>query len=303
MKQVLGRIAVLEGGFSREREVSLRTGQAVAGALRQLGYSVVEVDVVSPSFEIPPGTGFCFICLHGVFGEDGELQEALETRGIPFSGSSARACRKAFDKIEARKAFQGVGLPVPEGEVLAREGVPTLPLPLVIKPARQGSSVGVTIVGTKEELGPALELAWSCDTAVLAERYVPGRELTVAILGEEALPIVEIRPKRGFYDYRNKYTPGATEYLCPAPLSPGEAKEIARVALEAHRVLGCEVYSRVDLILDAKGTPWLLEVNTIPGMTETSLFPKAAAAAGISFGELCQRILDLSWKLRVGGRS
>ncbi|CAF0694991.1 D-alanine--D-alanine ligase [Candidatus Methylacidithermus pantelleriae] len=294
-------IAVLKGGFSSEREISLRTGRAVAGALQSLGYPVVEIDLRSRSLDLPEGIDFCFVCLHGAFGEDGELQALLEARGLPFSGSGAEACRRAFDKIQARATFEASSLPVPKGEVLERGRFPALPVPVVIKPARQGSSVGVSIVFHPEELSAALDLAWSWDSAVLAEEYIAGRELTVAVLGEEPLPVVEIRPKQGFYDYRNKYTPGATEYLCPAPLPREKELEIQKLAVRAHKALGCQVYSRVDLKLDSDGFPWLLEVNTVPGMTETSLFPKAALAAGISFPELCERIVELSWKLRAKG--
>ncbi|MGD9895618.1 MAG: D-alanine--D-alanine ligase [Candidatus Methylacidiphilaceae bacterium] len=294
------RVVVLEGGPSHEREVSLRTGSAVTRALRQLGYLVEEVDPKDAEVILPEGTDIVFLCLHGTFGEDGQVQRLLLRRGIPFTGSGAEASERAFDKAWSKEAFRKAGVPTPDWTLARSPDKLPLPLPFVLKPARQGSSVGVSRVFQKEEYPEAFARAATEDHLVVAETYVEGRELTVGILGDDLLPIVEIRPKAGFYDYRNKYTPGASDYLCPAPLSAKQEKGVAEAALAAYRALGCTVYGRVDLFLDAADNPWVLEVNTIPGMTETSLLPKAAQAAGISFTQLCERVLRLSWAARNG---
>ncbi|VVM05754.1 D-alanine-D-alanine ligase [Methylacidimicrobium cyclopophantes] len=297
MKEKL-RVVVLEGGPSHEREVSLRTGRAVTAALRQLDYPVEEIDLRDVDLSLPQDTDIVFLCLHGTFGEDGQVQRLLLRRGVRFTGSGAEASERAFDKSWSKEIFRKSGVPTPDW-ALARSGdkLP-LPLPFVIKPARQGSSIGISLVFQKGEYREAYIRAAEEDHLVIAEAYIQGRELTVGILGSELLPVVEIRPKAGFYDYRNKYTPGAVEYLCPAPLTGEEADSAARAALAAYRALGCTVYGRVDLLLDADGKPWVIEVNTIPGMTETSLFPKAARAAGLEFPQLCEKILLLSWEER-----
>ncbi|HEY8965609.1 MAG TPA: D-alanine--D-alanine ligase [Candidatus Methylacidiphilales bacterium] len=290
------RVAVLKGGPSSEREVSLRTGAAVAGALRTLGYDVVEVDIAGTEFDLPVGIDFAFLCLHGTFGEDGTVQSLLESRGVPYTGCGIEASRLAFDKDASKQLFRAAGIPTPAGVTLARgQAVPAgLGLPLVVKPARQGSTVGMSFVFEAKDLQPALEKAWAFDANVLVEQFVKGTELTVGILGEDALPPVEIVPKHGFYDYDNKYTAGATDYYCPARIDAATAERVKVAALQAHRILCCQVYSRVDVMLDEAGNPYVLEVNTIPGMTATSLLPKAAAAAGIDFPGLCRRILELS---------
>ncbi|MDD2676330.1 MAG: D-alanine--D-alanine ligase [Methylacidiphilaceae bacterium] len=294
------RVVVLEGGLSQEREVSLQSGRAVTAALRQLGYPVEEIDLKEAEVLIPDGTDIVFLCLHGTFGEDGQVQRLLLRRGIPFTGSGAEASERAFDKSWSKEVFRKVGVPTPNWALARSADQLPLALPFVIKPARQGSSFGVSRVFQKEEYPEAYAKAAAEDHLVVAESYIEGRELTVGILGEELLPIVEIRPKTGFYDYRNKYTTGASDYLCPAPLAPGQARAAAEAALAGYRALGCTVYGRVDLFLDADGKPWVLEVNTIPGMTETSLLPKAAQAAGIAFPQLCERVLRLSWLKRQG---
>ncbi|QSR84498.1 D-alanine--D-alanine ligase [Methylacidimicrobium sp. B4] len=289
------RVAILEGGPSHEREVSLRTGEAVTAALRQLGYPVEEIDPRDGDVLLPEGTDIVFLCLHGTFGEDGQVQRLLLRRGLPFTGSGADASERAFDKSWSKEIFRKAGVPTPDW-TLARSSVELpLALPFVIKPARQGSSIGVSRVFEEKDYPEALARATAEDHLVVAEAYIEGRELTVGILGENVLPIVEIRPKAGFYDYRNKYTSGASEYLCPAPLPSDAAQSVAAIARAAYRSLGCSVYGRVDVLLDGAGNPWVLEVNTIPGMTETSLFPKAAQAAGIDFPQLCEEVLQLSW--------
>ena len=299
----LRHIAVLKGGPSSEHEVSLRTGAAIAEALRSSarGYEVTEIVVEGREVVLPANIDFVFLALHGTFGEDGEVQALLEKRGIPYTGSGIAASRIAFDKEASKDLFRSAGIPTPEGFILPKGTPfpPDYPLPVVVKPSRQGSTVGMSFVFEASEIAPALEKAWQFDSHILVERYIKGREFTVGILGDEALPLVEIVPKHGFYDYDNKYTAGATDYFCPAELDRAVAGHIQELALRAHRVLCCAVYSRVDVLLDAAGHPSVLEVNTIPGMTATSLLPKAAAAAGLSFPTLCERILDLSEAVAV----
>lgn len=287
-------IAVLMGGPGAEREVSLRSGAAVANALRSVGATVAEIDVRDETFEIPAGTLIAVNMIHGTFGEDGRLQSILDARGIPFTGEGEAGSRLAFDKIESKRRFAAAGVPTPAWEVLSRGERPSIPLPLVAKPPREGSSVGVHIVRDSAALDAALEDCFARGGEALVEAFVEGRELTVGVVGGEALPIVEIVPKVDFYTYENKYTKGASDYFCPARLDDATTASVQAAALAAHRSLGLEVYSRVDVLLDAEGNSFVLEVNTIPGMTETSLLPKAAAAVGIGFPELCERIALLS---------
>jgi len=292
------RIAVLKGGPSAEREVSLRSGAAVTEALRAAGYDVTEVTVDDAGFVVPDGTDLAFLALHGTFGEDGQVQEILTTRGIPYSGANAEVSRLAFDKEKTKEKLREQGVPTPDGQLVRSLEEITLPLPVFIKPNAQGSSVGSHPVTTREELASALADALTFDTAVLVERFIRGRELTVGVLGDQVLPIVEIRPLDGFYDYTNKYTKGRTEYFCPAPLPEEITSLIQQYALKAHRAIGYPVYSRIDFLLEEDLFPSCLEVNTIPGMTATSLLPKAAAAVGIDFPQLCRRIVELSWAAR-----
>lgn len=294
------RIAVLKGGVSTEREVSLRTGAAVAGALRELGYGVTEVTIDAEDFRLPD-CDVAFNALHGTFGEDGGVQRVLDAMGVPYTGCGQASSARAFDKVVSKRAFVAAGVPTPEFAIgdASREEPPLAP-PLVVKPSRQGSSVGVTRVADVAGWKDALEEAFRFDDEVLVERMIMGRELTVGILGDEALPVIEIVPKEGFYDYANKYTAGRTEYVCPAAISFEATGQVQSAALAAHGALGCEIYSRVDVLLDGEEKPWVLEVNTIPGMTATSLLPKAAAAVGITFGALCERIITLSLELRGG---
>lgn len=287
-------LAVLMGGPGSEREVSLRSGAAVANALRGGGYRVSEVDVRDGGFALPADTGLCFNMVHGTFGEDGGLQAALDARGIAYTGEGAAGSRLAFDKIGSKRRFDEAGVPTPRWEAFASGGRPTMPLPLVIKAPREGSSVGVHIVKDPGELEAALADCAGLDNETLAEEFVRGRELTVGVVGGRALAVVEIRPHEGFYDYQHKYTKGASDYFCPAPLDPETTARVQSVALAAHRALGLEVYSRVDVLLRDDGAPYVLETNTIPGMTETSLLPKAAAAVGLGFLELCEEIARLS---------
>lgn len=292
MSGKLKNITVLQGGPSTEREVSLRSGAAVAQALREAGYAVTPVTIEGTEVNLPAGTELVFVCLHGTFGEDGQLQRILSQSGVPFTGSSEEASRAAFDKVVSKAVFIENGLPTPQSQLIARVEDLTLPLPVVVKPPCQGSSVGVTPVFEIAQLSAALAEALKYGDRALVEMWITGHELTVGILDGEALPVVEIRPKHGFYDYENKYTAGATEYLCPAPMSAEDAKRVQSVALRAHEALGCGVYSRVDLMLSDDEQPYLLEINTVPGMTATSLLPKAAKAAGMTFPQLCSRIAE-----------
>ncbi len=291
-------VAVLMGGPGAERDVSLRSGAAVASALRSVGALVTEIDVTDDSFELPDDVFLAFNIIHGTFGEDGQLQEILDARGVPYTGEGAAGSRLAFDKIESKRCFEAANVPTAGWEILRAGAHPSLPLPFVLKPPRQGSSVSVHIIREAASIEAALEDCLTHDDEILAEQFVGGLELTVGILGDEALPIIEIVPVGGFYDYAHKYTKGGSEYFCPARLDAATTSSVQAAALAAHRSLGLEVYSRVDVLLDAAGRPFVLEVNTIPGMTETSLLPKAAAAVGIDFAETCERIAAIS--LRKG---
>ena len=288
------KVALLMGGPGKERPVSLNSGAAVARALRQLGAEVVEIDVAGRNFSIPEKTDLAFNMIHGTFGEDGELQAILDNLGVPYTGEGEVGSRLAFDKIASKRKFDEASVPNARWEILGLGKKPSIPLPLVAKPPREGSSVGVHIVLKPEELDAALEDCFARDSEVLIEEFVNGRELTVGIVGGVALPVVEIVPKVDFYSYENKYTKGNSDYFCPARLDEATTRSVQAAALAAHRSLGLEVYSRVDVLLDAANKPFVLEVNTIPGMTETSLLPKAAAVLGLDFASLCEEIAGLS---------
>ncbi len=292
------RLVVLKGGPGSERDVSIRSGSSVASSLRALGAVVLEIEVNGRDVSVPPGTELVFNLIHGTFGEDGELQRLLEECGIPYTGEGSGESLIAFDKILTKKALEKAGVPTPRWEILRAGEHPSIPLPVVIKAPRQGSSVGVHLVRKPEEIAPALADCLMHGEEILVEELVQARELTVGILGGEALSVVEIRPRDGFYDYTNKYTKGATEYLVPAPLTPAETETVQSVALAANNALGLKVYCRVDVLLGREG-PVVLEINTIPGMTETSLLPKAAEASGLDFGTLCCRIAALSLSARA----
>ncbi len=294
MKRRFQKVSVLMGGFSAEKEISVRSGQAVARGLRARGYEVAEVNLLSPAFELPRGTDVVFVALHGEYGEDGGVQAELERRGVPYTGSGPASCRVAFDKRLTRERLQARGLPVAPGRVLgAPAGRCPLPLPVVVKPTRQGSSVGCHRVFREEEWPAALRDALGHGEA-LVEAFIPGRELTVGVVGERVLPVIEIRAPDGYYDFRAKYTAGVTEYLCPAPLAPAEAERVGALGGEVFRALDARGLGRVDIRMTPEGGCFVLELNSIPGFTETSLLPKAAAAAGMGFPELCERILNLA---------
>lgn len=301
MKNLSGQlIAVLMGGPGSERDVSFATGKGVVDALRSLGAEVTEVDVKGPDFELPHGIDLAFIALHGTFGEDGQVQRILEDRGVAYTGEGAAESELAFDKIRSKEAFRQHDVTTPYWQIVTIGQRPTIPIPFVIKAPRQGSTVGVHIIKNEREIDAAMADAGKYDRELLVEKFVPGRELTIGILGEQALPILEIIPKGGFYDFTNKYpflnpsAGGGAEHVCPAKIPEDRTRAIQDLALRAHRSLGLQVYSRVDIMLPEDGEPAVLEVNTIPGMTEASLLPEAAAAAGIGYAELCARIIELS---------
>jgi D-alanine-D-alanine ligase len=305
MKTLPKKIAVLMGGPGSEREVSLATGRGVAKALRSLGVEVMEIDVRNQNFQLPGDVDLAFITIHGTFGEDGQIQKILERRGIAYTGDGVSASEIAFDKILTKEKFQEHGVTTPPWEVIHPGQRPTIPLPIVVKAPRQGSTVGVVIVKNEHDLESAIAEAAKYARELLIEKFVSGRELTIGILGDQALPIIEIIPKGGFYDFNNKYpflnpqAGGGAEHVCPANIDAGKTKEIQELALRAFRSAGLQVYARVDAILPENGQAYILEINTIPGMTEASLLPEAAAAADISYPDLCARIIALS-SLRQG---
>jgi D-alanine-D-alanine ligase len=265
-----------------------------------LGADVVDVDVQDENFALPKDVDLAFITIHGTFGEDGQLQKILEKRGVPYTGDGVEASRAAFDKILSKEKFREHNIVTPEWEVVETGKRPTISAPLVVKPARQGSTVGVVIVKSASELDSAMEEAGKYDQKLLIEKFVSGRELTIGVLGDQALPILEIIPKGGFYDFNNKYpflnpqAGGGAEHVCPAKIEPNKTRQIQEEALRAFRALGLVVYGRVDVLLAESGEAFVLEVNTIPGMTEASLLPEAAAAADINYVDLCARIIALS---------
>jgi len=294
------KIGVLMGGLSAEREVSLKSGAAVHQALRDLGYDAVSIDMDRDLAQIlvKEWVDVAFICLHGRYGEDGAVQGLLEVMGIPYTGSGVLASALAMHKILSKKLFLHERIPTPPYEALCREEIEreakvkiSLGLPVVVKPAREGSTIGISIVQKEEDLLPALKRAAECDEEVLVEKFIRGKEVTVGILGDLPLPIIEIAPRSGFYDYRSKYTKGETQYIIPARLSRERYLETQEVSLKTFKALGCSGCVRIDVMADEEGTPYVIDVNTMPGMTETSLVPQAAQHAGIPFGDLAERIL------------
>ncbi|MBI4577143.1 MAG: D-alanine--D-alanine ligase [Planctomycetes bacterium] len=300
------RVAVLMGGVSREREVSLASGRAVARALAHLGHPVLPVDVADRRLGALEGlrADLAFLVLHGTFGEDGEVQERLEAVGLPYTGSGPEASRAAFDKLEAKRRFALVGIPTPPHRVVRaaaadprhvdraiREG---FGYPAVMKPSSEGSSIGVSIVEGPADLPSALGSALRCGPVALVEPRVRGREYTIGVLEGRALPPIAPLPGRAFSDSEAKYRDPTTRYLLDDGLEGPRRAELEDAALRAHEALGCRDFSRVDVILEEGGPPRVLEVNTLPGLTEKSLLPKAAAARGIPFPELCERMMRLA---------
>jgi len=311
MEQPLKRkkIGVLMGGLSREREVSLKTGKAILKALGTKGYPACGIDVGQDIAEvlIKKKIESAFLALHGRFGEDGTIQGMLELMGIPYTGSGVLASALALHKIMAKKVFHYEKIPTPFFQVFERseieKGLPknlSLSLPVVVKPAAEGSTIGVSMVRKEEELLPALKKAGKHDEEILVEELMKGKEITVGILEDLPLPVIEIVPKSGVYDYHSKYTKGETEYILPARMPREKYLTAQELSLRAFKALGCSGYARVDLMLDERDNPFVLEVNTLPGMTETSLIPKAAHYAGIAFEDLAERILlGASLKLEI----
>lgn len=303
------KVAVLKGGRSLERGVSLRSGARVEDALERLGHEVLAIDVGFDLVRrlVAERPDVAFIAMHGVGGEDGTIQELLEILGIPFTGPGAAACARCMDKVLSKHAIEEAGLPTPEWfafnqtafrELGAADALgrleETLGFPLVVKPSRGGSSLGIKFAGSADEVPEALVSAFSYDERVLLERYVEGRELAVSVLGDEPLPVVEAIPLTGDrFDFEARYEIGRTRFACPAALSAEEEHAVTEAALATYRALGCTGFARVDLILGADG-PRLLEANAIPGLTDTSLLPQAAEAAGLSFEQLVERILQLA---------
>lgn len=293
------RIALLMGGPGSERDVSIASGNGVLEALRNEGFTNVTpviVDAERPA--IPEGTELCYNIIHGTYGEDGGLQAYLEELGIPYTGAGSVTSRNCFDKVLTKEAFVAAGVPTPRSETITAGQMPTIPVPCVIKPPCEGSSVGVQIVKDAAELPAAVAEAGKYGKELLVEEYIAGKELTVAIFNGTVLPVIHICPRSGFYDMNNKYPSMyggvGSDYICPADISEQETKDVQAAALAAYNALNVEVYGRVDVLLTDDGRPYVLEINTIPGMTGASLFPKAAAAMGISYGELCTRIAEVS---------
>jgi D-alanine-D-alanine ligase len=336
------KIAVLLGGSSPERLVSIASGKGIIKALRELGHDAVAVDPALGTHQIPESELFsqaietappsleflsrlsqknylaaiesqvsskfdlAFVILHGKWGEDGIIQSLLELASVPYTGSGVMASAIAMDKVMSKKLFMHHGIPTARWFDYRKDSSPRsakvkgeiskLGYPNVVKPNDQGSSVAITIVKSESELDPALDEAEKHSDVVLAEEYIPGAELTVSILGDEPLPVIEIRPHGGFYDYHHKYTKGMTDYLAPAPIEKSFAVKLQEIAIDTFKSLGCKTFGRVDFRVGDDEIPYCLEVNTLPGMTETSLVPKAAAAAGISFNDLVGKIVELSLK-------
>ncbi|UCF78472.1 MAG: D-alanine--D-alanine ligase [Candidatus Eiseniibacteriota bacterium] len=316
------KIIVLMGGVSSEREVSLASGKEISKGLRTRGHEIVEVDLkdaldVSASAERSgPNNGLAdfvsnpdvasaevvFIAMHGGAGEDGTVQALLDVMGKPYTGSGMLSSALCLDKIQSKRLFERAGIPTPAWRAVGRERVEGVTeaiaalggFPVVTKPRNQGSTIGVSIVLEKEQVALAVAEALKYSEDILVEKYIEGREMTVAVLGERPLPVIEIAPETGFYDYERKYTKGKSEYIVPAQMPEGLSKEIQAIAINAYRLLGCEDFGRVDFRLSHGGEPYCLEVNTIPGMTGTSLVPMGARAVGIEFPELLEEICRLA---------
>ena len=300
-------VAVVMGGPSAEREVSLNTGAAIANALREYGYTnVVEIDLDPRNFGkqlAESKAEVVFNAVHGLYGEDGRLQTLLEIREMPYTGSGMIASVSCMDKVITKRMLRDAGISTPACLIVNKKEsgikekiMQRFSLPVVIKPASQGSSIGVEIVKEEKQLDEALANAFKYSRDILVEEFICGKELTVSMMQKDgevvALPVIHIAPHSGMYDYHSKYTKGATEYICPADLDEETTKKVQEISKQAYEVLGCSGVARADVMLDEAGNGYVLEINTVPGMTATSLVPKAAAAAGISFPELCNIILQ-----------
>ena len=304
------RVALVAGGKSDEREISLASGKGAGEALRSAGFEVVDLDPASRSDMARLFTehfDVAFLCLHGKGGEDGTVQGLLEVADIPYTGPGVWASATAMDKALTKIIYREEGIPTPDSVTLSAED-PTDVSEMfaqfnghvVVKPATEGSALGVTIVTNEEDMQTALDQAFAYDSEVLVERFVSGDELTVAVIGNEqvqALPVIQIVPQMGeFYDFESKYAEGGSEHVCPAPLDDATTRKVQELAIRAHNALRCEGVSRSDIILDSEGNAWVLETNTLPGMTSTSLLPDAGRAAGMDFPSLCTRLLELAFE-------
>jgi D-alanine-D-alanine ligase len=301
------KIAVLAGGVSAEREVSLRSGAAIYKALKERGYNALLIDATGDFWNsiISQGADVVFIALHGGHGENGAVQGMLEVMGIPYTGSGVLASAMSMDKEASKKIFLYHGIPVPPFCLVHKDELPAeisdmakgaepavkFPMPWVVKPVNEGSSIGVSIVKNVDELKPAVIDALKYGDKIIIEKYIRGKEIQIGILGNRAIGGVEVRPSLEFYNYEAKYTPGLTKYILPPEVTVAEYEKLKTTALMAHMALGCSGATRVDLILDENGNEYMLEVNTIPGMTETSLLPKIAALSGLDFGDLIEEII------------
>ena len=301
------RVALLAGGASDEREISLASGRGAGNALREAGFSVTEFDpaekkdlqnLIAGNYDV------AFLCMHGKMGEDGTLQGFLEMIGLPYIGSGVWSSALAMDKAKSKLFYENAGIQTPVSVTLyspddmsVEDILSTVGESCVVKPATEGSALGVYIVKGADEVKDAIGKAFELDSEVLVETFVKGTELTIAVLGNEqleALPVIQIVPRNEFYDFESKYAPGGSQHLCPAPLNAEATEKVQTIAKAAHRALGCSGISRSDFIMDENGEFWILETNTLPGMTETSLLPDAARAAGIEFPELCTRLIELA---------
>jgi len=294
------KIGVLAGGSSSEREISLKSGKAVFRAFKGRDLNVVFLDVEEKDFESlikRSEIDLAFIALHGNFGEDGTVQKWLTSKKIPHTGSGPKASRLAFDKAESKKMFKNAGIIIPEYEEIKTENdaasLRIMP-PYVVKPRKEGSSIGLSVALSREKLKGAVNKALKFGPGVIVERFIPGREITVGILDEKALPVVEIVPEDNIYDFHSKYSSDRTEYIVPARLGGGLYNKAQEEGLKAHNILGCEGFSRVDMIVSDDNNIFVLEVNTIPGLTERSLLPMAAKEDGMDFSELCVKMLQIA---------
>lgn len=301
------KIAVLYGGTSGEREVSLSSGKGIIQALKNNGHEVTGIDFHPERLEeiIQLNVDLVFIGLHGKFGEDGRVQGLLEMLGLPYVGSGVLASALAMDKAKAKQIFESNDIPVAKSKVytitdktnllgVEKEVNQVFKVPFVIKPNSEGSTLGLTIVENPEQILDGLKRAATSDDTILIEDFIQGREITVAVLGEKALPIIEIIPKNAYYDYESKYAAGGSEHIVPAPIDAETTKTIQELAVKAHSVLGCKTYSRVDFILTEENQPVILEVNTLPGMTPTSLFPDAAKVIGLDYDSMIETFVKRS---------
>ena len=305
------KVVVLMGGPSEEHDISLKSGHGVAAALASRGWTTEPLEIpktlsVDGACEFvrralqQGGADVAFIALHGAFGEDGTIQAVCEDLHVAYTGSDPQASRLGMDKVASRKRFEEAGLSVPRWQLVdltrRRATLRGFTYPLVVKPVNQGSSIGVSIVRGEADLPSALDTAGRYGSQVLIEEFIRGREVTVGVLGDDPLPVVEIRPSHPFFDFSAKYTVGATEYLVPAPLESDVAQAAQEAGLTAHRALGCRHLSRTDIILASDNIPVVLEVNTIPGFTPTSLIPKAAACIHLSYDALCEKLVMMAWQ-------